>query len=35
LGAHSELLTALVSKGELAIVGAMHDVRTGKLNWLS
>ena len=35
LGTHSELLTALVSKGELAIVGAMHDVRTGVVSWLS
>ena len=35
LGTHSELLTALVSRGELAIVGAMHDVRTGVASWLS
>ena len=31
----SELLAALVLKGELAIVGAMHDVSTGKVSWLS
>jgi carbonic anhydrase len=35
LGTHSELLTALISRGELAIVGAMHDVRTGVVNWLT
>ena len=35
LGTHSELLTALIARGELAIVGAMHDVRTGAVSWLS
>jgi carbonic anhydrase len=35
LKARSELLTALVLRGELAIVGAMQDVSTGMVSWLS
>jgi carbonic anhydrase len=35
LKAGSELLTALILKGELAIVGAMHDVSTGAVSWLT
>ena len=31
---HSEVLTGLVSAGQLAIVAAMHDVNTGVVTWL-
>jgi carbonic anhydrase len=34
LGEHSEVLTGLVSSGQLTIVGAMHDVNTGVVTWL-
>lgn len=34
LGKHSEVLTGLVSAGQLAIVAAMHDVNTGVVTWL-
>jgi carbonic anhydrase len=35
LQSRSELLTSLVAKGQLAIVGAMHDVSTGVVTWRS
>jgi carbonic anhydrase len=35
LGLRSELLTSLVARNELVIVGAMHDVSTGVVTWLS
>jgi carbonic anhydrase len=35
LGLRSEVLTSLLDKGQLAIVGAMHDVGTGVVTWLS
>jgi len=34
LGKRSELMTSLINKGELALVGAMHDVNTGAVSWL-
>src|ERR1700744_2680868 len=34
LNTHSEVLTGLVSAGQLAIVAAMHDVHTGVVTWL-
>jgi carbonic anhydrase len=34
LGKHSELMTSLINKGGLALVGAMHDVSTGVVSWL-
>lgn len=30
----SEVLTGLVSAGQLAIMAAMHDVNTGVVTWL-
>ena len=35
LGLRSEVLTSLLDTGQLAIVGAMHDVGTGVVTWLS
>jgi carbonic anhydrase len=35
LGEHSEVLTALVAAGRLAIVAAIHDVSTGTVTWLA
>jgi carbonic anhydrase len=31
----SEVLSALVAEGKLKIVGAMHDVATGRISWYS
>lgn len=35
LSSHSEVLRKLVQAGQLKIVGAMHDMDTGKIRWLS
>lgn len=35
LTGRSEVMAALVQEGKLKIVSAMHDVRTGKVSWLS
>lgn len=35
LSSRSEVLNKLVQTGQLKIVGAMHDIETGKIRWLS
>lgn len=35
LGTRSEVLNKLVQSGQIKIVGAMHDLKTGKIRWLS